>query len=44
VARNGIARYLEFFNAWRPQAALDRRTLDTVYSVPSRTLVLWGHL
>jgi putative transposase len=31
AARNGIARYMQFFNTRRPHTALDRRTPDTVY-------------
>jgi putative transposase len=31
AARNGIARYMQFFNTRRPHSALDRRTPDTVY-------------
>jgi len=31
AARNGIGRYMEFFNTRRPHTALDRQTPDTVY-------------
>jgi putative transposase len=31
AARNGISRYMQFFNTRRPHSALDRRTPDTVY-------------
>jgi putative transposase len=31
AARNGIARYMQFFNTRRPHTALDRRTPDAVY-------------
>lgn len=31
AARNGIARYMQFFNTRRPHSSLDRRTPDTVY-------------
>jgi putative transposase len=31
AARNGIARYMQFFNTRCPHSALDRRTPDTVY-------------
>jgi putative transposase len=30
AARTGIARYMQFFNAWRPHSSLDRRTPDVV--------------
>lgn len=31
AAREGIARYITFFNTRRPHTALDRRTPDAVY-------------
>jgi putative transposase len=31
AARNGIARYMQFFNTRRPHTALGRRTPDAVY-------------
>lgn len=31
AARNGIARYMTFFNTRRPHSALDGQTPDTVY-------------
>lgn len=30
-ARNGIRKYLEFYNSKRPHSSLDRKTLDQVY-------------
>lgn len=30
-AREGIGRYIEFYNARRPHSSLDRRSPDTVY-------------
>jgi transposase InsO family protein len=37
AARNGIARYMQFFNTRCLPSALDRRTPDTVYSLHYRS-------